>query len=428
MNAMALPSTSITERILKKRAFEPACEGSAYLRVEPDLVLGHEATIALLIKRLREAGKKVFDPSKCFFAADHFVPPATAERAGILRQYLTFVDEEDIPKDQLFRGISHQLLVEDPRCRPGALIVGADSHTTMAGALGCFAAGFGSTDILAILATGHVFMTIPKAIKITFRGTLPEHIVGKDLALAMMLHLGEGGGGYRALEFVDETDGLPMAGRMTLTNMAVDCGAKNGLFAPDATTRDFMTTRDASPPDSFDDLLIGSDEAYEDLITIDVSSMEPLVAQPGSPADVAPVSKAAGESVDQVFIGSCCGGRLADLHEAAAVLRGRKVQAGLRLVVTPASQQVYRAALLDGTVQVLIDAGAMVTASSCGACGGIDKGILAEGDVCISTSNRNFRGRMGHRNARIYLSSARTAAAAALVGRVVDPREVGDAP
>ena len=422
------PTTSITERILQKRVFESACEGSSYLRVKPDLVLGHEATIALLIKRLRAAEKRVFDPEKCFFAADHFVPPATPERAAILRTYLQFVDEEGIPKDQLFQGISHQLLVEDSRCVPGALIVGADSHTTMAGALGCFAAGFGSTDILAILATGLVFMTIPEAMKITFKGTLPSDVKGKDLALTMMKHLGEGGGAYRALEFVDHTDGIPMADRMTLTNMAVDCGAKNGLFAPDSITREYMRLRDKDAPGDFEEWVPGDDSAYGSHWVLDVTNLEPVVARPGSPADVAPVSEASGESVDQVFIGSCCGGRLEDLQDAAAMLRGRKVQAGLRMVVTPASQKVYKEAVLDGTVQTLIEAGAMVTTSSCGACGGIDKGILAEGEVCISTSNRNFRGRMGHPEARIYLSSARTAAAAALVGRVVDPREIEEAP
>jgi 3-isopropylmalate/(R)-2-methylmalate dehydratase large subunit len=419
---------SITSRILRAGARGPACEGSAYLEVEPDLVLGHEATIALLIARLRKAGRHIYDPSRCFFAADHFVPPASVERAGILRKYLDFIEEEGIPTDQLFQGISHQLLIEDSRCRPGALIAGADSHTTMGGSLGAFSAGFGSTDILALLATGRVAIAIPDAVRVDFVGALPDVVTGKDLALEMMRLFGEGGGRYRALEFVDGTEkddrghGLHMSHRATVTNMAVDCGAKNGLFAPDETTRAYMLARDGEDPGPMAEW--APDDDYVERITIDVSTLSPLVARPGSPADVVPATDALGERVHQVFIGSCCGGRLTDLSEAADILRGRRIPPTVRLVVTPASQRVYREAIASGVVADLIDAGAMVTASACGACGGIDKGLLADGEVCVSTSNRNFRGRMGSNDARIYLGSARTAAASALFGRVADPREV----
>jgi 3-isopropylmalate/(R)-2-methylmalate dehydratase large subunit len=391
--------------------------------VEPDLVLGHEATIALLIDRLRAAGRSVFAPERCFFAADHFVPPATPERAAILRKYLRFVEEEGISTELFYRGISHQLLVEDKRCRPGALIAGADSHTTMAGVLGAFAAGFGSTDILGLLATGRVWVRLPQAIRVDLFGTLGDGVSGKDAALKMMSDFGEGGAGYTALEFLDHDLGLSFTDRCTLTNMAVDCGAKNGLFIPDEVTRQYLEQRDGSVGSDFDDWTEAGG-GYDRTISINLSELVPSVACPGSPADVVPASSVHDEAVDQVFIGSCCGGRLDDLRQAAEVLSGRRVKPGLRMVVTPASAEVYRAAVQEGLVSTLIEAGAIVTASACGACGGIDKGILAAEEVCVSTSNRNFRGRMGSNDARIWLASARTAAAAAVTGRVSDPREV----
>ena len=416
---------TLTEQILRRHAVGEACPGSAYLAVEPDLVLGHEATIALLIGRLRKAGRRVFRPERCFFAADHFVPPASEERAAILRDYVAFVEAEGISMDHLYRGISHQLLVEDRRCRPGALVAGADSHTTMGGALGAFAAGFGSTDVLMLLATGQVYVRVPEAVEIRLTGRLGPGVVGKDVALEMMRVLGEGGGRYRALELRDETrGGFSMSGRMTMTNMAVDCGAKNGVFVPDDLTRRYVYERDGTPIDPAEEVHPTADAEYAERIVLEVGRLAPLVARPGSPADVVPAYEAEPERVDQVFIGSCCGGRLEDLKDAAAVLRGHRIQPRVRLVVTPASRRVYQDALRDGVLAELVEAGAMVTVPSCGACGGIDKGLLAAGEVCVSTSNRNFRGRMGSNDARIYLASARTAAAAAVAGHVIDPREL----
>ncbi|MEC8024655.1 MAG: aconitase/3-isopropylmalate dehydratase large subunit family protein [Myxococcota bacterium] len=412
----------LTHRILLAHC-EETLDGSAYFAVSPDIILGHEATIALLIDRLRAAGKRVFAPERCFFAADHFVPPATAERAAILKKYLKFVEDEGISTDLFYRGISHQLLIEDSRCLPGSLIAGADSHTTMAGAVGAFAAGFGSTDILGLLATGKVWVRLPEAVRVDCVNALSEGATGKDVALLMMQHFGEGGAGYRALEFVDHDQGLSMADRCTVTNMAVDCGAKNGLVIPDAVTRAYLIERDGGIPEDMADWSTPGTE-YVDTLHIDLSVVVPSVARPGSPADVTPASMVCGERVDQVFIGSCCGGRLEDLRQAAEILAGRRIKSGIRMVVTPASTAVYRAAVEEGIVSILIDAGAMVTASACGACGGIDKGILSAGDVCVSTSNRNFRGRMGSNDARIWLASARTAAAAAVSGQIIDPREV----
>jgi 3-isopropylmalate/(R)-2-methylmalate dehydratase large subunit len=425
---------TLTEKLLLRRVSEPVLPGSSYYHIPVDLVLGHDATIALLIDRLKQANRPIFDPSRCFFAADHFAPPSTAERADILRRYLDFIDEAGIPQDLLFRGISHQLLVEDARCRPGTVICGADSHTTMAGALSCFATGLGSTDILALLLTGSVFLSIPDSIRIVFEGRLPGWLTGKDIALEIIRRLGEGGAVGLALEYHDRTEpGIPMHGRMTIANMAVEAGATNGVFVPDEILGDYLQSRwkatakngQSSGADEWGDWLFPDPQAdYAGQMKIDVASLPPLIALPGSPANVVAVNEAEPHRVDQVFIGSCAGGRLEDFAMAARILRGKRLPPRCRLVVTPASHTVYKECLSNGVFQILADAGALITNASCGACGGIDKGLVGAGEVCVSTSNRNFRGRMGSPDGLIYLASPLTAAASALAGKLTDPREM----
>jgi 3-isopropylmalate/(R)-2-methylmalate dehydratase large subunit len=424
---------TLTEKLLLRRASEPVLPGSSYYDIPVDLVLGHDATIALLIDRLKQAGSPIFDPSRCFFAADHFAPPSTAERADILRRYLDFIDEAGIPQDLLFRGISHQLLVEDARCQPGMVICGADSHTTMAGALSCFATGLGSTDVLALLLTGRVFLSIPDSIQVIFEERLPEWLTGKDMALELIRRLGEGGAVGLALEYHDRTEpGIPMHGRMTITNMAVEAGATNGVFVPDAILADHLQDRSQAAAEKhkvgaadWHDWLFPDPQArYAGQVKIDVASLPPLVALPGSPANVVAVEEAEPHRVDQVFIGSCAGGRLEDFAMAARILKGKRLPPKCRLVVTPASDTVYKACLANGIFEVLADAGALITNASCGACGGIDKGLVGAREVCVSTSNRNFRGRMGSPDGLIYLASPLTAAASALAGRLTDPREM----
>ena len=410
--------------------------GSAYHRVPVDLVLGHDATISLLIDRFKRTARHVWDPSRCVFAADHFAPPSTPERADILRRYLDFVKAESIPGDLLYRGISHQLLAEDPRSGPGIIVCGADSHTTMAGALGCFATGLGSTDILALLMTGEVFLSVPESIRVKLRGELPDWLFGKDLALELLSRIGEGGAVGKALEFHDMTEnGVDMSGRLTMTNMSVEAGATNGVFVPDRILSDFLASRNGSglgtigtSNDCVGHVTLAPDEGahYEGEIELAVDRIPPLAALPGSPADVVALRDIEHTRVDQVFIGSCAGGRTEDIGAAAKLLRARRVAPGVRLVVTPASQRIYDQCLKDGSFEDLSQAGAMITNSSCGGCGGIDKGLIGAGEVCVSTANRNFRGRMGSPDGRIYLTSPLSAAAAALTGRLVDPRELQD--
>jgi 3-isopropylmalate/(R)-2-methylmalate dehydratase large subunit len=422
---------TLTAKLLRRHAAEPIIAGSEFFRIPVDLVLGHDATIALLIERFQRAGRRIWDPARCFFAADHFTPPSTPERADILHRYLAFLNQEGVPQDLVFRGISHQLLVEDRRCQPGMVICGADSHTVMAGALGAFACGMGSTDILALLLTGEVLLSIPESVRVDFEGTLPEWLFGKDLALEIIRRLGEGGAVDRALEYHDRTrGGLTMDSRFAVANMAVEAGATNGVFVPDDALHRYLAERDgaAGPAPGFEGAWLQPDDGarYVHQLRIDVAALRPLVALPGDLGRIVPADEVEPRAIQQVFLGSCAGGRVEDLAIAARVLRGRRVAPGVRLVVTPASQAVFRACLRNGIFEALHDAGAMITNASCGACGGIDKGLIGAGEACVSTSNRNFRGRMGSPDGLIYLASPLTAAAAALTGTICDPRTVLD--
>lgn len=414
---------TLVEKILLKSAKEPVLPGSAYFRVPADLVLGHDATIALLVERFRKTGRHVWDAGRCLFAADHFAPPSTPERADILARYLSFVREEGVPQDWLYRGISHQLMIEDKRCRPGMVICGADSHTVMAGGVGAFAMGLGSTDIMAVLLTGQAILPVPKSIKITFTGELPPWLFGKDLALEIIRLIGEGGAVDHVLEYHDRAN-LPMDSRFTISNMSVEAGATAGIFVPDDTLQDYLIQRDGSPGEDCDWLVPDSGASYARELVIDVGEIAPLVALPGGMERIIPAGDEGKTRVDQVFIGSCAGGRIEDLAIAARVLRGKHVAPGVRLVVTPASQAIFEECLRNGIFSTLAAAGAMITNSSCGACGGIDKGLIGAGEVCVSTSNRNFRGRMGSPDGLIYLASPFTAAAAAVTGVIGDPRDI----
>jgi 3-isopropylmalate/(R)-2-methylmalate dehydratase large subunit len=414
---------TLVEKILLGKVKEPILPGSDYFQVPVDLVLGHDATIALLVERFKKTGRHIWDPSKCFFAADHFTPPSTAERADILNRYLAFVKEEKAPQDLLYKGISHQLLLEDRRCRPGMVICGADSHTVMAGAIGGFATGLGSTDIMAVLLTGKAIMPIPESIKVTFEGKLPPWLFGKDIALEIIRRIGEGGAVDQVFEYHDQAN-LPMDSRFTISNMSVEAGATAGIFVPDENLKDYLERRDGTTPSEDGWLTPDTGARYARELRIDVESLSPLVALPGGLDRIVPAGDVEGRAVHQVFIGSCAGGRIEDFAIAARVLRNRRVAPGVRLVVTPASQAIFAECLKNGIFAVLAEAGAMITNSSCGACGGIDKGLIGAGEVCVSTSNRNFRGRMGSPDGQIYLASPLTAAAAAVTGYLTDPRDL----
>ena len=393
-----------------------------YRSVLSDFVLLHDPTLALILADLKGQGKEIWNKDKVLVTVDHFAPPSTVERANLVKDVLSFVEEKKVNNCLIYQGICHQLLVEGPWVGPGMLVIGADSHTTTAGALGCLATGMGSTDILYSLVTGKTWLRPPEAVRVNLEGELPHHCMGKDIILELLGRVGEGGFLYQALEFYDLNRVVQMDDRFAICNMVVEAGAKNGLFFPDEVTRRYIEERDGRSGTwqwSFE-----REPRYDQEIKMDLSSLNPKLALPHSPARVVDVGEASGEVIQQVFIGCCTGGRLRDLEMAAGILKGKKVAPGIRLLVVPASQSIYQKAIEKGYIQEILEAGGVMLNPSCGPCGGIDKGILGAGEKCLCTFNRNFQGRMGDPSSQIYLASPLTAAATALTGKITDPREV----
>ncbi len=416
------PAT-LTEKILSRKAAGAEREG-AFVRVEVDLLLGTDPSVALIADRMEVLGAGILHPERVVLTADHFSPPASIDRANLLKGVIDFARSRGIADFHLFRGICHQILAEHPSLLPYRVVVGGDSHTVTAGALGCFATGVGSTDLLYSLVNGAIWLQVPGAICVEIKGAMPECVSGRDLILDLLGRFGEDGAAYRAIEFCDWTStGIGMDDRLAMCNMTVESGAKNSLFAPDEVTEEYLLDRDGRLPPDFVRLAADPGAAYLEKVELDASTSNPMVALPGSPARTTTVQDVAREPLDQVFIGSCSGGRLTDLRSACRILRGRKAAPFLKLIVVPASAAVMKAAVREGIIEVLLESGAVIGAPGCGPCGGIDKGILAAGEVCLSTSSRNFTGRMGDPTSRVYLGSALTAAASAVAGKIADPRE-----
>lgn len=394
----------------------------AYFQVSVDFLLIHDPALALLLKELKKINKSILHKDRVLVTVDHFSPPSSIERANMVRQVLDFVDKEKLPHCLTYEGICHQTLVEGPWIEPGMLALGSDSHTTTAGALGCVATGMGSTDTLYALITGKTWLLIPEAVRIDLSGNLPPYIMGKDIILQILGHAGEGGFLYQSLEFYDQEQTVTMDDRFAVCNMVVEGGAKNGLFFPDQVTDAFLKSRGTplKPLPHF----FNQRPKYDREIKIPLEDLAPKVALPHSPANVCDAADAGDIKIDQVFIGSCTGGRLRDLETAAGLLRGRKIAKNMRLLITPASRKIYQQAMESGILMDVFNAGGTILNPSCGVCGGIDKGLLAAGDTCLSTSNRNFQGRMGDPASRVYLASPMTAAATALTGKITDPREL----
>jgi 3-isopropylmalate/(R)-2-methylmalate dehydratase large subunit len=372
-----------------------------------------------------EIGRKaVFDPERIALVADHFVPNkdiASAQQAKLMKDFALKQGIEHF-YELGNGGIEHVILPEKGLVVPGDLVMGADSHTCTYGALGAFSTGVGSTDLGAVMATGMAWLRVPATIRVEYEGKLRPWVGGKDLILFTLGLIGVEGANYRSLEFSGETiRNLPMDHRFTIANMAVEGGAKNGIVEPDDITVNYVSATSQREP-----LMFRSDEdaAYEKVLTIRVDEIEPQVAFPHSPDNVRPVSDAGVVPLDQVFIGSCTNGRLDDLRVAAAVLKGRRAAKGIRLIVLPGSQGIYKRAIQEGLVETFLDAGAVVGPPSCGPCLGGHLGILAEGERAVSTSNRNFLGRMGHPKSEVYLASPAIAAASAVLGKIGSPEEL----
>ena len=415
----------IAKHVVDARPGDAGLSPGDLVQVAVDVVLSNDITAPIALREFEKLGvERVFDPTKVVMVADHFAPNKdikSAEQCAMMRR---FAREQGLPYhyDVGRMGIEHVLLPEQGLVLPGDLVVGADSHTCTYGALGAFATGMGSTDIAVAMATGQIWMRVPETMRFVYTGELQPWVGGKDLILYTIGRIGVSGALYRSMEFTGPViDGLSMAGRFTMANMAIEAGAKAGLFAVDATTRAYVAGRAnreytmyASDPDA----------DYAEVIEIDVSDVPPQVALPHLPENARPVAEARSVTIDQAVIGSCTNGRMEDLRIAASILRGRHVHRDVRCIVIPGTQQVYLDALREGLIETFIEAGAVVSTPTCGPCLGGYMGILAAGERAVSTTNRNFRGRMGHADSEVYLSGPAVAAASAIVGHIAGPEDV----
>jgi homoaconitate hydratase family protein len=411
---------TLTEKILGLKAGAEV-EAGQVVSVSPDVILSHDNTAAI-IQEFRKLGvARVRAPEKIVIVLDHIVPAADEKYAQNHKTIREFAAEQGLPNffDINF-GVCHQVLPEQGFALPGRLIVGSDSHTPSYGAFGAFATGIGRTETACVWATDEIWLRVPETIKVELGGVFPKGVFAKDLALRMIGDHGADMANYKAVEFAGPAAGrLSIGERLTLCNLSAEMGAKNGYFAPDDRTLAWLKGRARA---AFTCLASDRDARYESVLSYDLAAIEPQVACPHSVDNVRPVAEVAGRPVNQVLIGTCTNGRLEDLEQAASILKGRKVHPAVRALVIPASWEVYRQALRAGVLAVLADAGCVILNAGCGPCLGAHQGILAAGEVVLSTSNRNFRGRMGHRDSEIYLGSPATAAAAAVTGSISDPR------
>jgi 3-isopropylmalate/(R)-2-methylmalate dehydratase large subunit len=415
---------TLAEKLLAAKLGRPV-EAGELVQVPVDLVMGNDITAPVAIREFEAAGaQRVFDPERVALVASHFVPArdiSSANQTGIMRRFaLAHNIRHYYPEGT--GGVEHTLLPERGIVVSGDIVIGADSHTCTYGALGAFATGVGSTDLAYAMATGRTWFKVPETIRFVYHGRRPPWVTGKDFILHTIHLIGDDGALYKAMEFTGEAIGeLCMEDRLTMSNMTIEAGGKVGLVAPDAVTYAYERDRALRPPRY---VTPDADARYETTIDIDVSRLEPQVAFPWLPSKTRPVSAVGDVPLDQVFIGSCTNGRLTDLRIAAHILRGRRVAPNVRLIVIPATQDVYLAAVREGLVEVFLEAGAMVSAATCGPCLGGHTGVLGEGERCLSTSNRNYVGRMGHPGAEVYLASPAVAAASAVTGRITHPAAV----
>ena len=420
---------TLAQKILAAHSTTPVTEADVeagrIVNCRVDMVLANDITAPLAIKSFRQMGaKSVFDTSKIALVMDHFTPQKDIASAEQVKGTREFAAEQNIVHyfEGGDAGVEHALLPELGLVGPGDLVVGADSHTCTYGGIGAFATGMGSTDVAGAMALGESWFKVPETIRVTFTGTLPPHVGGKDLILWTIGQLGVDGARYKALEFDGPViDSLPIEGRLTMANMAIEAGGKAGLFAVDAATLEYSKKAGRTG-----DKLLSPDPgaSYERHLTLDVSTMEPLVACPHLPDNVHPVSEVKGITVNQVIIGSCTNGRISDLRIAAAVFAGRKVKKGLRCIVLPATPAIWMQALKEGLVETMLEAGCIIGPASCGPCLGGHLGILAGGERALATTNRNFKGRMGSLESEVYLANPAVAAATAITGEITHPAKL----
>ena len=418
---------TITEKIFSEHVGKEVFAGQI-VESNIDMVIGNDITTPISIKAFRQSGaKKLANPKGFAIVMDHYIPAKDIMSANQAKISRDFAYEHDLPNffDEKDMGIEHALIPEKGLVVPGDVIIGADSHTCTHGAIGAFSTGMGSTDLAYAMITGKNWFKVPSTIKVEFIGKPADHIYGKDLILEVIRQIGVDGALYKALEFTGDGIGyLDMDSRFSLCNMAIEAGGKSGIIAVDDITREFLSKVNlrSEPKIHYSD----DGANYEKILRIDVSKLEPVIAYPFLPSNGKSVSQAVKDDIkiDQAFIGSCTNGRLSDLRIAAKILKGKKVAKHTRLIITPATQKIALAAQKEGLMDIFVEAGAVVSNPTCGACLGGYMGILGAGERCISTTNRNFVGRMGDRTSEVYLANSAVAAASAIAGKIVDPRNL----
>jgi len=416
---------TLTEKILARHAELDQVRPGDLISARVDIALGNDITAPIAIKQFRESGaKKVFDPDRVVLVPDHFVPNKDIASAMQTKAVREFAREQNLTHfyDAGEMGVEHALLPEKGIVLPGDLVIGADSHTCTYGGLGAFSTGVGSTDLAAAMVTGRIWLRVPESMKFIFTGRLNPHVEGKDLILYTIGQIGVDGALYRAMEFTGPViSELSVEGRLTMANMAIEAGGKNGIIAPDELTEAYVSTRairayvrETSDPDA----------DYAETFTYDVGGIEPQVAFPHSPENTRGISEVGEVPIDQAVIGSCTNGRIGDMRTAARILNGNKVARGVRLIIIPATPLIYRTALSEGLLDIFARAGAIISPPTCGPCLGGHMGILAQGERAVATTNRNFVGRMGHPESEVYLANPAVAAASAILGKIASPEAV----
>jgi 3-isopropylmalate/(R)-2-methylmalate dehydratase large subunit len=418
-------SQTLSEKILAQASGQRKVKAGNFIKARVDVAMMPDVTAVLAFEAMRAAGsEKVWDPEKVVLILDHVAPPRSVNSARVHNVIREFVKSQGIKNFyDIESGVCHQVLPEKGHVKPGMVVIGADSHTCTHGAFGAFATGVGSTDMGAILARGKTWLKVPETIKVDINGKLSQYVYAKDVILKIVGMIGVSGATYMALEFNGNTvENLSVSGRMTICNMAIEMGGKTGICEPDHKTFEWLKNKTEG---DFFPIYADSDAKYIRTVELDVKELEPQIACPHNVDNVKPVSDVCDVKINQAFIGSCTNGRLEDLRQAHKILKGRQIHPDVRLLVVPASREVFKVALDEGIIIDLIDAGATVSNPSCAACFGGHIGILGPGENGITTSNRNFRGRQGSPLAGVYLSNAAVAAASALTGYVTHPQEIG---
>lgn len=414
---------TLAERILAKGAGKDYVEPGEIVTVQPDYVLSHDNSSAIIKSFKKMGAKNVFDANRVVIVLDHVVPAAAETHATAHKEIRQFVQEQGIKHFyDINRGICHQVFVEEGFARPGYIVVGSDSHTTTYGAMGTFSVGIGRTETASVWALGEIWLRVPESFKFILKGRFKEWVGAKDLALYILGKIGADGAIYKSIEFVGPlADEMSVSDRLVLANLSAEMGAKNGIFYPNDAVKEFLLARGVT---EFEEFKPDPEAVYEIEMEFDVSTLEPLVAAPHSVDNIKSIKEVAGVKVDQVLIGTCTNGRLEDLALAANVLKNRKVAKGVRLLVFPASYPIYLEALKRGYIETFLESGGIVMNPGCGPCLGGHEGVLAPGEVCLSTANRNFKGRMGCNAAEVYLSNPAVAAASAIAGYITHPDDI----